>query len=601
MAVLRFFLTAVAIGVVSTALYSQDPLPPDAEAILNPPQSPEADGSLPALEELTAPPSSPPIFFETTSKPPTPTEVAGLPEQPAEQTPQTEEAQVQPTNDLAETESQLDKTTATDSPGEQEITKENPAPTESVSATGPQPTPTTLTSVSARRLGILFSGVVAFLLPVGFALIASGSTRAKNVGHTMTMCVAGSLAATAAYAFIGFGLQMGGVFAPESASRIVLCDGETTALQKPLGVTIAETRQTVVGCAGFVLAGLTEFDLTLFVRESALVAAFVAILGGALAERIKLSAFVALALFCGAAIHPINAAACWGGGWVAALGRNYGLGQGVIDSGGSIYLHLASAVGGMIGILFLGARYGKYNKDGSLNPIPGHNALNVLAGTSLLFVGWLGLAAGSALMEALGPAAAVCAVLITGGTGLIAGLLISFLLLKKIDPYLLCSATIAGWVSGSACWGRIPMWGFAALGFLSGAFVIFALLLIERRLRFDDPTGVLAVHGVSGLIGSLAPGIFMLGGATSASPSAQSAVSGPIYANSGQLLAQCAGVVATVVTVSLLSSICLLCIRLVIGLRADLRDEVAGLDLPELGALGYQPDLNPEPKLRPKK
>jgi Amt family ammonium transporter len=394
---------------------------------------------------------------------------------------------------------------------------------------------------------------------------------------------------------------MGGVFAPDSASLIVRKGGESTGMANALRVSVAGNPQIFVGRSGFALAGLTNFDLALFVRESAIVAAFVAILAGALAERMKFSAFLSLALFCGAAIHPVNAAACWGGGWLAALGRNFGLGHGVVDPGGAIYLHLSVAAVGMAGIFFLGPRYGKYNRDGSPNPIPGHNASNVLVGTSLLLVGWLGLAAGSALLVAQGPAAAMCAVLVGGGGGMISGYLISFVLLKKPDPFLLCSATIGGWVSGSASWGILPVWAFAALGFLAGALVILALLIIERRLKIDEPTGVLAVHGVAGLIGGLAPGFFAQGGAGVGSGGTVGPVTGLAYGDSGQLLAQGAGILATFLTISILSSICLLCIRLVIGLRADLRDEVAGLDLPELGALGYQPDLNPEPKLRKKK
>ncbi len=601
MAVPRLLFATVVCLILLSAAQSQDPLPPDAEAVLNLSQPPEADGALPALEELTAPLPSPPVLFETTTKPPTATEVAGLPEQAEEEITGTDTPEQAQAAVLSEADSRPGNADALDGESEAENQKENlEAPGSNLSPLREAPA-SPVVEIDPVAMGILFAGILTFLLPVGFALIASGSTRAKNVGHTTSMCVAGVLAAVVAYALAGFALQMGGVFAPESASPVVRAGRQATGLTNALSVSLAGKPQSLVGWSGFALAGLTDFDLALFVRESAIVAAFAAILAGALAERMKFSAFVSLALFCGAIIHPINAAACWGGGWLAALGRNFGLGHGVVDPGGAICLHLAVAAAGMAGILFLGPRYGKYNKDGSPNPIPGHNAFNVLVGTLFLLVGWLGLAAGSALLAAQGPAAALCAVLVGGGGGMISGFLISFFLLKKPDPYLLCAATIAGWVGGSASWGMLPLWGFAVLGFLCGAIVIVALLIIERRLKIDDPTGVLAVHGVAGLIGGLVPGFFARGGAGVGSEGAMGAVRGLADGDSGQLLAQGAGILATFVTIIILSSICLLFVRLVIGLRVDLRDEVAGLDLPELGALGYQPDLNPEPKLRKKK
>jgi Amt family ammonium transporter len=568
-------LAVVSIGVVwHPELRGQDPLPPDAGAILRPESPDDAEAerdpkSIPHVDELTDPNPESPVTFPAEREPVPATEVAGLP--PAEVS-------------GADVSSASPESSGTESSS---VSPDSPAPKSALPA---QPVEVGFASEEYSLVRVLAGSCPLLFLPLGFALFAAGSTRAKNVGHTLSMSLCSAAAAIAGFALTGFALQMGGLNAAQSVSKMSGALATSSGLANMGGFSSGEMYFGIAGFAGWGTVGLSPSDLGIFVRMSAIVAGFATILAGAYAERMKLSAFIVLSLFIGAVIYPLPACWAWGGGLLAALGANFGMGHGFVDIAGAGVIHIGVSAAACAGIVILGARYGKYNKDGSTNPIPGHNITFVIAGTMILVAGWLGFVAGDLRLSASASAMGAASVMIGAAGGTLGGLVASWMTLRKPDPYLFSSGTIAGLVSVSASLGLASPAISGGISFLGGVLVVVALLIVERRLKLDDPAGVIAIHGVAGALGILLPGIVSSGMGIEG----LNGVPGAVLASSGQLAAQTAGGVAIFGFVFVASITCLVLLKMTIGVRVELRNEVAGLDLPELGALGYQPDLNPD-------
>ncbi len=300
------------------------------------------------------------------------------------------------------------------------------------------------------------------------------------------------------------------------------------------------------------------------------------------AERWRLGAGCASAAVLAGWTYPLFAHWVWGGGWLAQLGVNYGLGHGFVDPAGASCIH---AVGGLTALSIawiLNPRRGKFTADGLPTAMPGHNAVIVLFGCMLALIGFLGLnSAGSILFAGLTPAQSVLVdvntTLCSAAAGL-AALITTRLRFGRPDASLTANGWISGLVASSAVCAFVKPAEAVAVGFVAGVLVIFAVEIIELRMKVDDPAGAISVHAVGGMWGVLALGMF--GRFTPALANIDSG-------DSGQFLAQLIGVATLLGFVLPLTYTLNWLLNRVLPQRVALEGERQGMDLFELGAGAY--------------
>jgi Amt family ammonium transporter len=317
------------------------------------------------------------------------------------------------------------------------------------------------------------------------------------------------------------------------------------------------------------------------------------IVTGAAAERWKFAAF-AISTFCLAAItYPLFGNWAWGGGWLANLGTNYHLGHGYCDFAGSGVVH---AVGGMTALavaMIIGPRIGKYNRNGSPNPIPGHDITMVLIGCFILAFGWFGFNPGSTLGASGAGSLRIGSIavntMLAGATGSFGAIFYMWIRFGKPDASMTGNGLLAGLVAITAPSGFVNTVGAAIIGFTAGLLVCLSVEFFERVMKIDDPVGATSVHGTCGLWGVLSVGLFADGTGTYAGSwnGVDGAVRGLFYGDPSQLVAQLIGCATLVGIVFTLSYLFNLLVDVLIGQRVDAASELEGLDLPEMGALGY--------------
>jgi Amt family ammonium transporter len=322
-----------------------------------------------------------------------------------------------------------------------------------------------------------------------------------------------------------------------------------------------------------------------------------------MAERLKFVGFALMGMWVSMFIYPLVGNWVWGGGWLANLGRTAGLGNGAVDFAGSGVVHMIGGAVGLAGAIVLGPRIGKFNKDGSANAIPGHNIPMGVLGTVILFFGWFGFNPGSALgfTGAFRNLAVIAAVntLMAGAAGGVAAMLYLWIVspAKKPDPSMSVNGILAGLVAITAPCAFVDSWAAVVIGLVAGVWVCVSAALLEK-LRIDDPVGAIPVHFFNGLWGVLAVGIFANGSPdTAAWNGVPTPVTGLLYGGATQMLAQLAEAGAIAVTVVGLSLVFFKVLEAVGLLRVSRADELAGLDVPEMGAEGYPKDWEPAPEV----
>jgi Amt family ammonium transporter len=296
---------------------------------------------------------------------------------------------------------------------------------------------------------------------------------------------------------------------------------------------------------------------------------------GSGADRWRLGAVCASTALLSGLTFPVFAHWSWGGGWLAQLGVNFGLGRGYLDAGGAGTIH---ALGGLTALAItwiVGARRGKYTSEGMPMAIPGHNAVLVLFGCMVAFVGWLGLnSAGAMLFAGVGlgrvPLIAVNTLLGASASALVAAV-ITKLRFGKPDASLTANGWVGGLVAGSAGCAFVPPAAILIVGLVAGALVTFSVELLDLRLEVDDPGGAISVHAVGGIWGVLAVGLF---GRLEA-------------AGDGQLLAQVVGIGTLIGFVLPLTYGLNWLLNLGMPQRVAVEGEHQGMDLYELGAGAY--------------
>jgi Amt family ammonium transporter len=437
---------------------------------------------------------------------------------------------------------------------------------------------------SAINIGwTLLTGFLVMFMQAGFALVEAGLTRSKNVAHTMGMNFLVYAIGILGFWAIGFGLQMGGVGA------LATFGGDAT-LASEFSLEIAGKEWGLFGTKGFFLpmSQYTPAVATLFLFQMVFMDTTATIPTGALAERWKFTSFILFSFVISTVIYPVYANWVWGGGWLSALGKNFGLGHGHVDFAGCSVVHMTGGVAALVCSKMLGPRIGKYNKDGTANPIPGHNIPMALLGTFILAFGWFGFNPGSTLAMADTRGAIVATnTMLASASGAFAACLYVKFRYGKPDPTWLANGMLAGLVAITAPCAFVSAPVSIFIGAIAGVLVVLAAMFIERTLKIDDPVGAVAVHCVNGTWGILALGLFSNGTYGEGLNGVEGPVRGLFFGDSGQFIAECIGIVVNFAYVGVLSAGAFYVIGKVVGNRVPAEDEMAGLDIPEMGVEGY--------------
>jgi Amt family ammonium transporter len=438
------------------------------------------------------------------------------------------------------------------------------------------------TQVALNIMWTLVAGFLVMFMQAGFALVETGLVRAKNVAHTMGMNFLVYSIGVLGFWAVGFGLQMGGVGA--------IFGGDAT-LSHEFTVSIAGHTMGLFGTKGFFLTSgsFTAGVAAMFLFQMVFMDTTCTIPTGAMAERWKFTGFVAFSLCIATFIYPIFGNWTWGGGWLATLGSNFGLGHGHVDFAGSSVVHMTGGVLAFVGAKMMGPRIGKYGEDGKPRPIPGHNMSMVVIGTFILAFGWFGFNAGSTL-SGVDSQIAIIAVntMLASASGAFLGYLWSKFRFGKPDVSLLCNGMLAGLVAITAPCAFVDAPIAILIGAIAGVLVIEAALFIEKVLKVDDPVGAVAVHGVNGAFGIVAVGLFANGKYGDGLNGVPGKVTGLFYGGgAGQLVAEMIGIAANVAWVGTTAFVCYKVVDKVFGMRVKAEDEIEGLDIPEMGVPGY--------------
>ncbi len=438
--------------------------------------------------------------------------------------------------------------------------------------------------VSINFVWTLIAGFLVMFMQPGFAMVETGFTRAKNVVHTMAMNLMIYPLGLLGFYICGFAFMFGGL-------GPIATLGGYTGLDHEVAINLFGREFGLFGGKGFFLSG-SGYDVAifaLFLFQVVFMDTTATIPTGAMAERWKYLSFFIYGWFVGTIIYPIYGNWVWGGGWLAMLGKNFGLGHGHVDFAGSSVVHLTGGVIALVGAWLVGPRDGKYDKDGAPNPILGHNIPMAVVGTFILAFGWFGFNAGSTLAGTdLRIGVVATNTMLASATGALAATLWMWIVrFNKPDPSMMCNGMLAGLVAITAPCAFVNSVSACIIGLIAGVIVVEAALFIERKLKVDDPVGAIAVHGFNGAWGCLALGLFADGTYGDGWNGVAGTVKGLFYGDASQFVAQFIGIAANFIYVGLISLIIFKLIDVFVGNRVDRETEVEGLDVPEMGVPGY--------------
>lgn len=408
---------------------------------------------------------------------------------------------------------------------------------------------------TVNNLWILVAAFLVFIMHLGFATLESGLTRAKNTCNILCKNTAIVAIGLLTYAVVGFRLMY-----PETAfggEEGAWAFGKWLASLNGLGID--------PGSAGQTSANGDYTYYTDFIFQGMFAATAATIVSGAVAERIKLSSFLIFSTIYVAVIYPIVGSWGWGGGWLAKLPVEFH------DFAGSTFVHSVGGWGALAGVIFLGARSGKY-VNGESRAIAGHSMPLAAIGVFLLWFGWYGFNGGSVLSA---DPAGVSLVFVTTSMGAAAGVVgamaASWIIQKKPDLSMVLNGSLAGLVGITAGADCVTPMESIYIGGIAGILVVVAVLFIDTKLKLDDPVGATSVHLACGIWGTLAVGIWGVG------------ADGTAFS----FMSQLKGVIMTGLVCFPAASIIFLVLKYTIGIRVDEAEERRGLDIGEHGMEAY--------------
>lgn len=435
----------------------------------------------------------------------------------------------------------------------------------------------------------LLTGYLVMFMQAGFALVETGFCRAKNAAHVMMTNFMIYPIGMIGFWICGFAFMFGGMAAV----------GAPGSLGGVAPVNIPDWHG-IIGTHGFLLKG-NFYDVgvyTLFLFQMVFMDTTATIPTGAMAERWKFSAFMVYGFFISMILYPIYGHWVWGGGWLAMLGKTHGLGHGAVDFAGSGVVHSTGGWTALAGAIVLGPRLGKFI-NGRPQPIPGHNIPMALLGTFILAFGWFGFNPGSTLGASGGGNLRISVIatntMLAGSAGALVEILYWWWRYGKPDPSMAANGMLAGLVAITAPCAFVDSVSAVSIGAIAGVLVAVSVPIIER-FGVDDPVGAVSVHGICGVWGVLAVGIFADGaygagwngvGATTYMNIANRGVTGLLYGDTGQFFAQAIDAVVVILWSFGTAFAFFTLQKKIMGIRSAEEDELQGLDLPEMGALAY--------------
>ena len=453
---------------------------------------------------------------------------------------------------------------------------------------------------SINMVWVLIAGFLVMFMQAGFAMVETGLCRAKNSAHTISMNLMiyplGCLAFWAYGFAIGWGNWYNGPVAPGWYSALgpgtaILNSGVGigAATDAATGVATGAFTYGLMGTKGFFLNGMDDVSvMALFFFMMVFMDTTATIPTGAMAERWSWKNFCLFGLWI-ALPYCLFANWVWGGGWLAQAGLNWGLGHGAVDFAGSSVVHAMGGVIGLAGALVIGPRLGKF-KDGKPVPMPGHHVPMVVIGTFILAFGWFGFNPGSTLAGTdLRISFVVVNTMLASITGALATMCTLYALGLKPDPTMMCNGMLAGLVAVTAPCAFVDSWAAALIGAIAGVLVVFSVFFWEKR-GIDDPVGAISVHGVNGLWGTLSLGLFANGKYGIGWNGVEGGVRGLFYGDASQLWAQCLDCGTVIVFGFIMAYAWFKISDFITPIRVSKEVELEGLDIPEMGALGY-PDF----------
>ncbi len=414
---------------------------------------------------------------------------------------------------------------------------------------------------------ILVATVLVFFMQAGFAFLEIGFSRAKSAGAGIAKIVVNFSVASIVWWIVGFGVAFGGSGWLAGDTGFLFQMGRDVAGEAADGSTAA-----------------------FFIFQFMFCAVSLAIVWGSTLERIKFAVYPIFAIIFCAVIYPLIAHWGFGGGLFSKFG------DGVQDFAGSSVVHLTGATAAFAACLVLGPRRGKFGPDGKPRAIPGHSVPLVGLGVLILWLGWFGFNGGSTLGTSGNSFAEVIAVTNLGAAGGIIGAWIGVRFTSRTpDVGIIANGGIAGLVAITAPSGYVEFWPAPIIGLIGGLIVVFGVLAIDKYI--DDPIGATSAHGLAGIWGTLACGIFT-------SPRLAESVGigreGLVYGGGVyQLAMQALAVLVTFTVVFVISFASFKVIAMVLGgsIRVDADQEDAGLDISEHGMYGYPEQFIPAPEL----
>ncbi len=402
---------------------------------------------------------------------------------------------------------------------------------------------------------VLVSAAMVFLMQAGFAMVEGGFVRPKNTVNIMMKNVMDFCMGILAYFAVGFAIMFGDDVAG------------------------------LLGTSGWLLLG-DSYDVNsylLFIFQAVFAATAATIVSGAIAERLKFSAYLVYSLALTAFIYPIYGHWVWGGGWLADLG----FGMGHLDFAGSGVVHAVGGFVGLAGAMVLGPRFGKFDEDGTPRAIPGHNIPLATLGLFILWFGWFGFNGGSTLSaHELRMSVVIANTSLAAAAGALSALMIILNRTGKFDIGMTINGALGGLVAITAPCAWVEGWAAIVIGLIAGVVVVVGALSLENA-GIDDPVGAVPVHGFNGIWGLLALGLFAdgtYGNYTTEGPLA----TGLLYGGGAdQLIAQAIGAAAVILWAFVLGYILFKVMDAVMGIRVSPEEELAGLDIQEHGSPAY--------------
>ena len=396
---------------------------------------------------------------------------------------------------------------------------------------------------NADYVWTLVAAALVFFMQAGFAMVEAGFTRAKNAVNIIMKNLMDFSMGSIFYWAIGFGLMFGA------------------------------TSTGWFGTSGFFLSDFTPdgdpWVLAFWMFQVVFAATAATIVSGAMAERTKFVAYLLYSALLSALVYPVFGSWAWGGlfhggGWLENLG--------FIDFAGSTVVHSIGGWVALAGAIVLGPRIGKYTKDGKVRAIPGHNLPLAALGVFILWLGWFGFNPGSTTAASKDIALIFVNTNIAAAAGSILAMITSWVKFKKPEMSMSLNGALAGLVAITAPCATVTPLSSVIIGAIAGVLVVLAVIFFDR-IKVDDPVGAISVHGVCGAWGTLAAGIFNIGG------------------TSAKIIGvQLLGIAAAFIWAFATGFIVFKAIDLVVGIRVSPEEEAEGLDYGEHGARAY-PDF----------